>query len=154
MSCSSLDQSCERGREQSLQCRYPGEQCVEVVTLRSMESKCSPAGRSSSRAPRAPGLSKRQLPCPFSHTYTHLFFLLVGFFLEIPQMHEVLCIIWAPFIIQQRENGKYNPLTRGEVSLKNKRPLKKRGEGYPKAANLQPAPYHNLTSAPCSELEG
>lgn len=37
MSCSSLDQSCERGREQSLQCRYPGEQCVEVVTLRSME---------------------------------------------------------------------------------------------------------------------
>ncbi|MEJ1286267.1 plasminogen activator urokinase receptor [Cricetulus griseus] len=37
MSCSSLDQSCERGREQSLQCRYPGEQCVEVVTLRSTE---------------------------------------------------------------------------------------------------------------------
>ncbi|CAH7385592.1 urokinase plasminogen activator surface receptor isoform X1 [Phodopus roborovskii] len=36
MSCSSLDQSCERGREQSLQCRYPGEQCVEVVTLGSM----------------------------------------------------------------------------------------------------------------------
>ncbi|XP_049983060.1 urokinase plasminogen activator surface receptor isoform X2 [Alexandromys fortis] len=37
MSCSSLDQSCERGREQSLQCRSPGEQCVEVVTLRSKE---------------------------------------------------------------------------------------------------------------------
>ncbi|KAL1769559.1 urokinase plasminogen activator surface receptor isoform X1 [Sigmodon hispidus] len=33
MSCSSLDQSCERGRDQSLQCRYPGEQCIEVVTL-------------------------------------------------------------------------------------------------------------------------
>ncbi|XP_069855108.1 urokinase plasminogen activator surface receptor-like isoform X1 [Dipodomys merriami] len=32
MSCSSSDESCERGREQSLQCRHPREQCVDVVT--------------------------------------------------------------------------------------------------------------------------
>ncbi|XP_047385474.1 urokinase plasminogen activator surface receptor isoform X3 [Sciurus carolinensis] len=32
VSCTSSDMSCERGREQSLQCRYPGEQCIEVVT--------------------------------------------------------------------------------------------------------------------------
>uniref|UniRef100_A0A8C9PMC2 Urokinase plasminogen activator surface receptor n=1 Tax=Spermophilus dauricus TaxID=99837 RepID=A0A8C9PMC2_SPEDA len=37
VSCTSSDMSCERGREQSLQCRYPGEQCVEVVTHRSLE---------------------------------------------------------------------------------------------------------------------
>ncbi|XP_051017975.1 urokinase plasminogen activator surface receptor [Acomys russatus] len=37
MSCTSLDQSCERGREQSLQCRYPEEQCIEVVTLQNKE---------------------------------------------------------------------------------------------------------------------
>ncbi|XP_021024194.1 urokinase plasminogen activator surface receptor [Mus caroli] len=36
-SCTSLDQSCERGREQSLQCRYPAEHCIEVVTLQSTE---------------------------------------------------------------------------------------------------------------------
>ncbi|XP_062968477.1 urokinase plasminogen activator surface receptor [Cynocephalus volans] len=36
-SCASSDMSCERGREQSLQCRDPGEQCVEVVTQRSLE---------------------------------------------------------------------------------------------------------------------
>ncbi|XP_036008682.1 urokinase plasminogen activator surface receptor isoform X1 [Mus musculus] len=36
-SCTSLDQSCERGREQSLQCRYPTEHCIEVVTLQSTE---------------------------------------------------------------------------------------------------------------------
>ncbi|XP_021484925.1 urokinase plasminogen activator surface receptor isoform X3 [Meriones unguiculatus] len=35
VSCTSLDQSCERGREQSLRCRDPGEQCIEVVTLQS-----------------------------------------------------------------------------------------------------------------------
>ncbi|XP_008569164.1 PREDICTED: urokinase plasminogen activator surface receptor [Galeopterus variegatus] len=37
ISCASSDMSCERGREQSLQCRDPGEQCVEVVTHRSLE---------------------------------------------------------------------------------------------------------------------
>ncbi|XP_048225242.1 urokinase plasminogen activator surface receptor isoform X2 [Perognathus longimembris pacificus] len=36
MSCSSLGMSCERGREQSLQCRHPREQCLEVVTYHSL----------------------------------------------------------------------------------------------------------------------
>ncbi|KAF5921296.1 urokinase plasminogen activator surface receptor [Diceros bicornis minor] len=36
-SCASSDLSCERGWEQSLQCRNPGERCVEVVTHRSLE---------------------------------------------------------------------------------------------------------------------
>nr|XP_026259650.1 urokinase plasminogen activator surface receptor isoform X2 [Urocitellus parryii] len=39
VSCTSSDMSCERGREQSLQCRYPGEQCVEVVTHRIQEGR-------------------------------------------------------------------------------------------------------------------
>uniref|UniRef100_P49616-3 Isoform 2 of Urokinase plasminogen activator surface receptor n=1 Tax=Rattus norvegicus TaxID=10116 RepID=P49616-3 len=43
-SCTSLDQSCERGREQSLQCRYPTEHCIEVVTLQSTERKLPAAG--------------------------------------------------------------------------------------------------------------
>uniref|UniRef100_A0A8C9PH59 Plasminogen activator, urokinase receptor n=1 Tax=Spermophilus dauricus TaxID=99837 RepID=A0A8C9PH59_SPEDA len=43
VSCTSSDMSCERGREQSLQCRYPGEQCVEVVTHRSLEGEPPPA---------------------------------------------------------------------------------------------------------------
>lgn len=33
-SCASSDLSCERGRTQSLQCRRPGEQCLEIVTHR------------------------------------------------------------------------------------------------------------------------
>ncbi|XP_012616708.2 urokinase plasminogen activator surface receptor isoform X1 [Microcebus murinus] len=37
VSCASSDMSCERGREQSLQCRSPKEQCLEVVTYRSLE---------------------------------------------------------------------------------------------------------------------
>ncbi|XP_036201769.1 urokinase plasminogen activator surface receptor isoform X3 [Myotis myotis] len=32
VSCASSDLSCERGRDKSLQCRNPGEQCLEVVT--------------------------------------------------------------------------------------------------------------------------
>ncbi|KAM9631881.1 urokinase plasminogen activator surface receptor isoform 2-T2 [Trichechus inunguis] len=36
-SCASSDMSCERGRGHSLQCRNPGEQCLEVVTHRSLE---------------------------------------------------------------------------------------------------------------------
>ncbi|XP_023560354.1 urokinase plasminogen activator surface receptor isoform X2 [Octodon degus] len=32
VSCTSSDMSCERGREQSLQCRHPREQCLDVVT--------------------------------------------------------------------------------------------------------------------------
>ncbi|KFO33614.1 urokinase plasminogen activator surface receptor isoform X1 [Fukomys damarensis] len=37
ISCTSSDLSCERGREQSLQCRHPREQCLEVVTHSSLE---------------------------------------------------------------------------------------------------------------------
>ncbi|XP_023374748.1 urokinase plasminogen activator surface receptor [Otolemur garnettii] len=37
ISCASSDMSCERGRDQSLQCRSPREQCLEVVTYRSLE---------------------------------------------------------------------------------------------------------------------
>ncbi|XP_032695006.1 urokinase plasminogen activator surface receptor isoform X4 [Lontra canadensis] len=37
VSCASSDLSCERGWDQSLQCRSPTEQCVEVVTHRSLE---------------------------------------------------------------------------------------------------------------------
>ncbi|KAM6223655.1 urokinase plasminogen activator surface receptor [Rhynchocyon petersi] len=37
VSCASSDLSCERGRVQTLQCRNPGEQCLEVVTHQSVE---------------------------------------------------------------------------------------------------------------------
>nr|XP_035963247.1 urokinase plasminogen activator surface receptor isoform X1 [Halichoerus grypus] len=37
VSCASSDLSCERGWDQSLQCRSPTEQCVEVVTHQSLE---------------------------------------------------------------------------------------------------------------------
>lgn len=36
-SCASSDLSCERGWDRSLQCRNPGEQCLDVVTHRSLE---------------------------------------------------------------------------------------------------------------------
>lgn len=36
-SCASSDLSCERGWDKSLQCRNPGEQCVEVVTHQNLE---------------------------------------------------------------------------------------------------------------------
>ncbi|XP_069313621.1 urokinase plasminogen activator surface receptor isoform X2 [Eulemur rufifrons] len=39
VSCASSDMSCERGREQSLQCGSPKEQCLEVVTYRSLEGE-------------------------------------------------------------------------------------------------------------------
>uniref|UniRef100_A0A452QEZ9 Urokinase plasminogen activator surface receptor n=1 Tax=Ursus americanus TaxID=9643 RepID=A0A452QEZ9_URSAM len=39
VSCASSDLSCERGWDQSLQCRNPTEQCVEVVTHRSLEGE-------------------------------------------------------------------------------------------------------------------
>ncbi|XP_021564875.1 urokinase plasminogen activator surface receptor, partial [Carlito syrichta] len=39
ISCATSDMSCERGRHQSLQCRSPGEQCLEVVTHRTLEGK-------------------------------------------------------------------------------------------------------------------
>ncbi|XP_039105877.1 urokinase plasminogen activator surface receptor [Hyaena hyaena] len=37
VSCASSDLSCERGWIQSLQCRSPGEQCLEVVTHRTLK---------------------------------------------------------------------------------------------------------------------
>ncbi|XP_012862188.2 urokinase plasminogen activator surface receptor [Echinops telfairi] len=37
VSCASSDLSCERGRDQSLQCRNPREECVEVVTHQDFE---------------------------------------------------------------------------------------------------------------------
>ncbi|XP_076987728.1 urokinase plasminogen activator surface receptor isoform X2 [Tamandua tetradactyla] len=37
-SCASSDKSCERGRHQSLQCRSPAEQCLDVVTHRNLEA--------------------------------------------------------------------------------------------------------------------
>lgn len=37
VSCASSDLSCERGWDNSLQCRSPEEQCLEVVTHRSLE---------------------------------------------------------------------------------------------------------------------
>uniref|UniRef100_A0A8C0LSP2 Urokinase plasminogen activator surface receptor n=1 Tax=Canis lupus familiaris TaxID=9615 RepID=A0A8C0LSP2_CANLF len=39
VSCGSSDLSCERGLDQSLQCRSPTEQCVEVVTHRGLEGE-------------------------------------------------------------------------------------------------------------------
>nr|XP_044989975.1 urokinase plasminogen activator surface receptor isoform X2 [Jaculus jaculus] len=39
VSCTSSDLSCERGREQNLQCRYPGEQCLDVVTHQSVAGR-------------------------------------------------------------------------------------------------------------------
>uniref|UniRef100_A0A8C0DVM2 Urokinase plasminogen activator surface receptor n=1 Tax=Balaenoptera musculus TaxID=9771 RepID=A0A8C0DVM2_BALMU len=36
-SCASSDLSCERGWDKTLQCRNPGEQCLEVVTHQSLE---------------------------------------------------------------------------------------------------------------------
>ncbi|XP_020027711.1 urokinase plasminogen activator surface receptor isoform X2 [Castor canadensis] len=40
-SCTSADKSCERGREQTLQCRSPREQCLELVTHHSLEGSLS-----------------------------------------------------------------------------------------------------------------
>nr|CAA50718.1 urinary plasminogen activator receptor [Rattus norvegicus] len=56
-SCTSLDQSCERGREQSLQCRYPTEHCIEVVTLQSTERsvKDEPYTKGCGSLPGCPG---------------------------------------------------------------------------------------------------
>lgn len=53
-SCASSDMSCERRREQSLQCRHPGDQCLEVVSHRSQEGEPQVAGgKSRHRKPRA-----------------------------------------------------------------------------------------------------
>ncbi|XP_036037148.1 urokinase plasminogen activator surface receptor [Onychomys torridus] len=57
VSCSSLDQSCERGREHILQCRYPEELCVEVVTLGNSERSSKDANytRGCGSLPGCPG---------------------------------------------------------------------------------------------------
>ncbi|XP_021484924.2 urokinase plasminogen activator surface receptor isoform X2 [Meriones unguiculatus] len=59
VSCTSLDQSCERGREQSLRCRDPGEQCIEVVTLQSGDRRANDQNytRGCGRLPGCPGVS-------------------------------------------------------------------------------------------------
>uniref|UniRef100_G3SV21 Urokinase plasminogen activator surface receptor n=1 Tax=Loxodonta africana TaxID=9785 RepID=G3SV21_LOXAF len=68
-SCASSDRSCERGRHQSLQCRNPGEQCLEVVTHRGLES--SPEDERHSRGcgylPGCPG------PTGFHNNHTFHF---------------------------------------------------------------------------------
>ncbi|XP_065755254.1 urokinase plasminogen activator surface receptor isoform X3 [Phocoena phocoena] len=42
-SCASSDLSCERGWDKTLQCRNPGEQCLDVVTHQSLEGEPQPA---------------------------------------------------------------------------------------------------------------
>ncbi|XP_036774160.2 urokinase plasminogen activator surface receptor isoform X1 [Manis pentadactyla] len=57
VSCASSDLSCERGLDQSLQCRNPGEQCLEVVTHQNLQE--SPGDEHHSRGcgnlPGCPG---------------------------------------------------------------------------------------------------
>ncbi|XP_077888070.1 urokinase plasminogen activator surface receptor isoform X1 [Ictidomys tridecemlineatus] len=69
VSCTSSDMSCERGREQSLQCRYPREQCVEVVTHRSLEgnTRDEQHSRGCGYLPGCPG------PTGFHNNYTFHF---------------------------------------------------------------------------------
>uniref|UniRef100_H0VIH5 Plasminogen activator, urokinase receptor n=1 Tax=Cavia porcellus TaxID=10141 RepID=H0VIH5_CAVPO len=55
VSCTSLDMSCERGREQTLQCRYPREQCIEVVTHHSQEGEDERHTRGCGFLPGCPG---------------------------------------------------------------------------------------------------
>uniref|UniRef100_A0A8C6AWJ5 Plasminogen activator, urokinase receptor n=1 Tax=Monodon monoceros TaxID=40151 RepID=A0A8C6AWJ5_MONMO len=42
-SCASSDLSCERGWDKTLQCRNPGEQCLDVVTHQSLEGEPQPS---------------------------------------------------------------------------------------------------------------
>ncbi|XP_047294890.1 urokinase plasminogen activator surface receptor isoform X11 [Homo sapiens] len=46
ISCGSSDMSCERGRHQSLQCRSPEEQCLDVVTHWIQEGEEEPKNQS------------------------------------------------------------------------------------------------------------
>ncbi|XP_054566959.1 urokinase plasminogen activator surface receptor isoform X1 [Eptesicus fuscus] len=59
VSCASSDLSCERGRDKSLQCRSPSEQCLEVVTHRDRDLAGSPGDERHSRGcghlPGCPG---------------------------------------------------------------------------------------------------
>uniref|UniRef100_A0A8C8ZK19 Urokinase plasminogen activator surface receptor n=1 Tax=Prolemur simus TaxID=1328070 RepID=A0A8C8ZK19_PROSS len=71
VSCASSDMSCERGREQSLQCGSPKEQCLEVVTYRSLEGEPQPTSNQHSRGcgylPGCPG------PTGFHNNHTFHF---------------------------------------------------------------------------------
>uniref|UniRef100_A0A8C0DU38 Urokinase plasminogen activator surface receptor n=1 Tax=Balaenoptera musculus TaxID=9771 RepID=A0A8C0DU38_BALMU len=68
-SCASSDLSCERGWDKTLQCRNPGEQCLEVVTHQSLEE--SPGDERHSRGcgnlPGCPG------PTGFHNNHTFHF---------------------------------------------------------------------------------
>eukprot|EP00070_Physeter_catodon_P026599 XP_028333493.1 urokinase plasminogen activator surface receptor isoform X2 [Physeter catodon] len=69
VSCASSDLSCERGWDKTLQCRNPGEQCLEVVTYQSLEE--SPGDERHSRGcgnlPGCPG------PTGFHNNHTFHF---------------------------------------------------------------------------------
>uniref|UniRef100_A0A452QEZ4 Urokinase plasminogen activator surface receptor n=1 Tax=Ursus americanus TaxID=9643 RepID=A0A452QEZ4_URSAM len=71
VSCASSDLSCERGWDQSLQCRNPTEQCVEVVTHRSLEGELHPRDehhtRGCGKLPGCPG------PTGFHNNHTFHF---------------------------------------------------------------------------------
>ncbi|XP_032470095.1 urokinase plasminogen activator surface receptor isoform X5 [Phocoena sinus] len=68
-SCASSDLSCERGWDKTLQCRNPGEQCLDVVTHQSLEE--SPGDERHSRGcgylPGCPG------PTGFHNNHTFHF---------------------------------------------------------------------------------
>nr|XP_058900552.1 urokinase plasminogen activator surface receptor isoform X2 [Kogia breviceps] len=68
-SCASSDLSCERGWDKTLQCRNPGEQCLEVVTHQNLEE--SPGDERHSRGcgnlPGCPG------PTGFHNNHTFYF---------------------------------------------------------------------------------
>ncbi|XP_059986400.1 urokinase plasminogen activator surface receptor isoform X4 [Lagenorhynchus albirostris] len=68
-SCASSDLSCEMGRDKTLQCRNPGEQCLDVVTHQSLEE--SPRDERHSRGcgnlPGCPG------PTGFHNNHTFHF---------------------------------------------------------------------------------
>ncbi|XP_062032464.1 urokinase plasminogen activator surface receptor isoform X1 [Lepus europaeus] len=70
-SCASSDMSCERSREQSLQCRNPGDQCLEVVSHRSQEGSLRDEhhSRGCGHLPGCPG------PTGFHNNHTFHFLL-------------------------------------------------------------------------------
>uniref|UniRef100_A0A5F9D7U7 Urokinase plasminogen activator surface receptor n=1 Tax=Oryctolagus cuniculus TaxID=9986 RepID=A0A5F9D7U7_RABIT len=70
-SCASSDMSCERRREQSLQCRHPGDQCLEVVSHRSQEGSLRDErhSRGCGHLPGCPG------PTGFHNNHTFHFLL-------------------------------------------------------------------------------
>ncbi|XP_037008227.2 urokinase plasminogen activator surface receptor [Artibeus jamaicensis] len=69
VSCASSDLSCERGWDKSLQCRYPREQCLDVVTHRGEEesSRDERHSRGCGNLPGCPG------PTGFHNNHTFHF---------------------------------------------------------------------------------